>query len=112
MKIALISLLLVSFTAAEYYVECPEIKPDPDFNAYLITGMWYQASRSLNGAGEAEHENGQCVQVRWDHFNETTPNNFYELVSQYNKATDTIELIREETVMVDGHLEYFDNSTG
>jgi hypothetical protein len=74
--------------------------------------MWYQASRSLNGAGESVHENGQCVQKRWDNFNESTPNNFFKMISQYNKATDLIEVIREKTVMVDGHIEYFDNSTG
>jgi hypothetical protein len=74
--------------------------------------MWYQASRSLNGLGEAKLENGQCVQKRWDNFNESTPNNFFELVSQYNKVTDLIEVIKEETVVVDGFLEYFDNSTG
>jgi len=72
--------------------------------------MWYQASRSLNGLGEKKLENGQCVQKRWDNFNETTPNNFLELISQYNKVTDLIELIKEETVVVDGFLEY--NTTG
>jgi|LauGreDrversion4_2_1035121.scaffolds.fasta_scaffold286214_1 hypothetical protein len=77
-----------------------------------MSGMWYQASRTLNGFGEAKLENGNCVQVRWDQTNELTTNNYYELVSQYNKSIDSIELIREETVMVDGFLDYFDNSTG
>jgi len=75
--------------------------------------MWYQASRTLNGPGEAVHENGQCVQVRWDSFNESSPQtNAYELVSQYNKTEDVIEVIREEMVMISGKLYYFDNSTG
>ena len=75
--------------------------------------MWYQASRSLGGPGEAQHENGQCVQVRWDSFNETAPTtNSKEIVSQYNKTTDLIEVILEEMVMVSGKLYYCDNSTG
>ena len=39
-----------------------------------------------------------------DNFNQATPNNFYELVSQYNKTTDLIEVILEKTVMVDGRI--------
>lgn len=93
-------------------MKCPDVKPEAGFNGYRITGMWYQASRSLNGPGEASHENGNCVQVRWDSFNESSANNAFELVSQYNNETQTIEIIREEMTMVDGRLYYFDNSTG
>jgi len=109
MKIAVISLLLASFTVAQEYVKCPYVKTDP---LYTITGMWYQASRSLNGIGEAVYENGQCVQKRWDNFSEKESNNFYELITQYNKNSDLIEAIREETIIADGHLIYFNNATG
>ena len=34
------------------------------------------------------------------------------MVSQYNQTLDVIEVIKEEMVMIDGKLYYFDNSTG